>query len=141
MAHSISIKAIKEHRNPFQADCWNGLSRPITKYEVTKAIQQGKLLKPDSRSSVWGAEYKRSEHIQKIAYFVVKGWKRTIHLDVGSPDIGYYVDWLVEDGNHRLAAAIYRKDETIKAFINGSLDEARELGLIPPKKPRPIASL
>jgi len=41
--------------------------------------------------------------------------------------MGCHVDWLVVDGNHRFAAAIYRGDEWILADVAGELDYAFEL--------------
>lgn len=48
-------------------------------------------------------------------------------MDVGVPSLHCYVDWPVMDGNHRLAAAIYRKDATILACVGGDIDYALEL--------------
>ena len=67
------------------------------------------------------------EHEARIAWFVKHGWSDTIWLDVGAPDLGCHVDWIVEDGNHRLAAAIYRGDKTIGCTIGGDLCYADEL--------------
>lgn len=66
-------------------------------------------------------------HAGRIAYFVVHGWADTIGIDVGVPSLGCHIAWPVQDGNHRLAAAIYRGDETILADIDGSVNYAAEL--------------
>ena len=129
-ASNVPVKELQRLCNPFKDNCWMGLSRPITRSEVRRAIQERKLLKPDSRDREFGAEYKRHEHVQKIAYFAVNGWKKAIVIDVGVPSLGCHVDWLVDDGNHRLAAAIFRQDEFIRASISGATQFAKELGLL-----------
>ncbi len=68
-----------------------------------------------------------SEHEARIAWLVKHGWGDTIQLDVGAPDLGCHVAWIVIDGNHRLAAAIYRGDKTIGCTIGGDLHYADEL--------------
>lgn len=65
-------------------------------------------------------------HAKRIAYLTKNGWKDAIIICVGVPQI---VDTLpyVEDGNHRLAAAIMRSDQYINVVIDGSLDHAQNL--------------
>jgi hypothetical protein len=58
---------------------------------------------------------------------VVHPHKDAIEIDVGIPSMGCHIDWMVTDGNHRLAAAIYRRDEFIVAIVGGDLDYATEL--------------
>ncbi|KSQ21817.1 hypothetical protein APB26_32740 [Pseudomonas aeruginosa] len=51
-----------------------------------------------------------------------------IAIDVGVPVLGYWgPSWMITDGNHRLAAAIYRGDTTISALVDGQMDHAFEL--------------
>jgi len=66
-------------------------------------------------------------HVQRVAYLVVHGWRDAIDLDVGVPFMGCYVDWIIQDGNHRLAAAIFRNDLYIEALVGGQLSYAAEL--------------
>lgn len=61
-------------------------------------------------------------HVNRIAYFVRNGWSDPIEISVGVLAMGAYVEWPVVDGNHRLAAAIYRGDKTILATLDGSLE-------------------
>ena len=65
--------------------------------------------------SVISAEY---DHAARIAYLVLNPDNNPIEIDVGIPSIGYY-DMNLVDGNHRLAAAIYRKDKTIMVNWTG----------------------
>ena len=39
----------------------------------------------------------------------------------------WIVEWIVEDGNHRLAAAFYREDDRIEVSIGGDIDYAEEV--------------
>lgn len=77
-------------------------------------------------------EENRQRHICKIAWFVQNGFNDPISLEVGCEGLGVLPGHLVEDGNHRLAAAIMRKDETIPARIGGGLTDAKRLGLWAP---------
>lgn len=58
------------------------------------------------------------DHASRIAYLVLNKDDNPISLDVGIPSIGYHSIVLI-DGNHRLAAAIYRKDKIIKVDYSG----------------------
>jgi hypothetical protein len=52
---------------------------------------------------------------------VVNGWAEPISIDVGVPSLGCVVAWPIVDGNHRLAAAIFRGDRAITAEISGEM--------------------
>lgn len=68
------------------------------------------------------------DHAGRIAYLVKNPASDPIWIDVGCPALGYWgPSWMVTDGNHRLAAAIYRGDETIAALVDGQLDHAFDL--------------
>lgn len=76
------------------------------------------------------ADYYR--HAARVAYLVVygKSYKKiqdAIEIDVGCPAFGHSTRWIVEDGNHRLAAAIYRNDRHIYANIQGQISHAEKL--------------
>jgi hypothetical protein len=55
---------------------------------------------------------------QRVAYLVVNRDPWPIGIDVTSPD----GSWIIEDGFHRLAAAIYRRDRTIQVSLSGFID-------------------
>ena len=99
----------------------------VTEEGVELALATGNLRSaPILTVSVFKTE-PASVHEARIAWFVEQGWRDTIQLDVGAPDLGCHVGWIVEDGNHRLAAAIYRGDKTIDCTIGGDLCYADEL--------------
>jgi hypothetical protein len=70
-------------------------------------------------------EQLRIYHANRIAYLVDFKAEDPISIDVGIPSMGCTVDWEIEDGNHRLAAAIVRGDEFIYASFSGGLKEVR----------------
>lgn len=63
------------------------------------------------------------DHAGRIAYLVLNRASDPISIDVGIPSMGYDgPEWGVSDGNHRLAAAIFRGDDTILADIDGEIE-------------------
>lgn len=67
------------------------------------------------------------DHAGRIAYLIENEAEDAIEIDVGVPAMGCHVGWLIQDGNHRLAAAIIARRETIKANVTGQLDYANHL--------------
>ena len=105
------------------------MDRPITKKEVATAIRKKKFVKEPILLDILhdAVEPTRSRHIERIAYLVENYDGVPILLDVGEPSLGCTVPWLIEDGNHRLAAAFYRKEKTILALVLGNIDYAKEI--------------
>ena len=113
--------------SPFKNVVWITLDSPITKQEVAESIK----LKRFNKNYLDPAYLvPRQSHIDRVAHLVMAGWKDAIQLDVGVPELGCYVNWVITDGHHRLAAAIYRGDKQIFANISGSLDYAVERGFL-----------
>ena len=135
--HEVPVRTLCRLSNPLAA-CIE-IDRPITRKEVRSCIAAG--LAQMTTTPLWTSAMNqetettsdaRSLHIQKIAHFVVHGHHDPIAVDVGIPSMGCWPSHLVQDGNHRLAAAWIRGDKTIKATICGSVDHAQELGLWAP---------
>lgn len=139
--HDISVKKLYNQCNPFAA--WMEIDLEIKKEEVFECLNQGLeeiAITPlaldayfDTGKSLDPIEA-RQKHIKKIAYFVKHGFDKPISIDVGVPSMGCYTDHLIEDGNHRFAAAIIRGDKTVKATIIGEGEYAQEIGLFKPNK-------
>ena len=110
--------------SPFQSRVWHSMRSPIQRKEIDQAVSEGRLKGFDE--NLWQDE-SRSSHIERIAYLVVHGWDDPISIDVGIPFLGCYVDWIIVDGNHRLAAAFYRNDTHIDVGISGCNDYIKEL--------------
>lgn len=124
-----AVPALASLANPFDSVIWSGLDNPITAEEVGAALVVGKLKHPDD-----GPCDTRSDHVQRVAWFMVHGWRDPLEVDIGIPSLGYVPEWPVQDGNHRLAAAILLKNQTIDIRFSGSLDYAEEIGLLEPTR-------
>jgi len=109
-------------RNPY-SDCpWpHSEIRPC---DIRKAIAEKRLRREVTDG--WHGVYSRKENIERIAYFVVKGWRDPIGIDVGVPGMGFQGPALT-DGYHRLSAAMFRRDTHIRAVVDGDLNFAFEL--------------
>jgi hypothetical protein len=115
----LNIKKIQEVWDPYEANIWPALSTPITYEEVYEAIPYAEVLKKiPTPSKDFYDKSSRSRHILKIAWLVTH-WEdgHPIHIDVGMDDQYFSVD----DGNHRLAAAIYRCHTYIEAEVSGAI--------------------
>ena len=111
----IPVKKIAKHCNPFKGFPWE--EGEVRKADVTKALKENRLVAtPDG-----------TDHAGRIAYLVLNEAFDAIEVDVGIPAIGYAPHWMVQDGNHRLAAAIYAKRESILASVAGQIDYASSL--------------
>jgi hypothetical protein len=61
-------------------------------------------------------------HAKRIAWFIINGWNDPICYDFGCPDFGYHPSYPVSDGNHRLYAAIFKGDTSVKSSYEGQLE-------------------
>lgn len=113
----VQLSRLKEW-SAFEVCVWAGFQTPMTVDEVALAIAEKRFQTEPDRY----CEYERKEHIERVAYLVVNPSDDPISLDVGIPVLNYFPYWIVTDGNHRLAAAFYRGDETIRASITGQVD-------------------
>jgi len=124
MSVQVSVQKIKDIWSPYRMKLWCRTTVHMT--DVRREIKLGRFIKkPWSMRRGWTSE----QHAQRIAWLVVNGWADPIEVDVGIPGImgGFMLPDLITDGNHRLAAAIYRRDKTILANVSGSASYAREL--------------
>lgn len=121
MSALIPIAAIKRVCNPFRSTPW---TRRVTRSMVAARLEANDLY---SQPLSGNPDVAPEIHAGRIAYFVKHGWRDAIGIDVGVPSLGCHVRWPVQDGNHRLAAAIYRGDKTILADVDGSVVYAAEL--------------
>lgn len=101
--------------------------RQITRRQVRDCIALQQFEAAAYRPEIDRYSWTLDQHAQRVAHLCVVGWSDPISIDVGVPGLGCNVDWFVEDGNHRLAAAIVRGDSHILAVVSGSLNFAAEL--------------
>lgn len=122
----LSVAKLQERCDPFAGCCWCGLDRPITVRDVYAAIRDDNLAPPVN--AAFGKDNDdRERHVARVAWFVVHGWDEPLGVDVGVPSLGCCPAWPVIDGNHRWAAAIYRDDRTVRAKVDGAVDEIEKL--------------
>ena len=114
MAVMIPVEKIARICNPFRSQPW-GIE--ITLHQVRWALETG-LIENDPATE---------NHAARIAFFVKNEVDDPIEIDVGVPGLGCHVDWIVTDGNHRLAGAIYARRPLIKASVGGDLNYAKKL--------------
>jgi len=95
---------------------WLGLDSPLSVSEIRRARPN----RPGTGCLT------RAENAGRIRWFVDNGWSDPIEIDVGIPG-ERDVDWPVRDGNHRLAAAILLRHESILAKCDGEASILEEL--------------
>lgn len=116
MPAALPVSAVIAHCNPYGASAPWGV--PVAMADVELALTERRFA-PEPGSD---------DHAARIAYLVENPATDPIAIDVGVPALGYWgPSWMITDGNHRLAAAIYRGDATISALVDGQMDHAFEL--------------
>lgn len=139
--HTLEVAKIMEYANPFNG-CWMELEKPITIEEVKQCIQDGKAelaVTPSWYDIAFKKvqltpEEVRENHVKKIAFFALNVPEKLISIDVGIPSMGHYPDYILDDGNHRLAGAIVSGAKTIKASVSGAEHHAKDMGLWNPNE-------
>lgn len=125
MPVQIPVKKLQSICDPFANPPWG--CPHFGRKAVAGAIKRQRFNARPFSDGHWNFLFSSSYHTERIAYLAHHGWDDPIQMDVGVPSLHCYVDWPVMDGNHRLAAAIYRKDATILACVGGDIDYALEL--------------
>ena len=107
----FSVAKLRRVCDPFKDGVWDGV--PLGRVVISQAIREGRLLGDSWDARASGADWTWMMHVERVAFLVVHPDPKPIEVDVGIPSLGCHVDWPVIDGNHRLAAALYRGDKTI----------------------------
>lgn len=134
----VRTSVLAQYCNPFKG-CWIELQEPLSVSEVVRELESGteELQAPFTswtQRDHLPRKLVRRQHARKVAWFARNGFQKPLQVDVGVPSLGCYPKWLVEDGNHRLAAALVRthllgEDPWLPLAVSGSVQRARELGL------------
>lgn len=103
----MKISDIKARYNPFVDLFWVGLDGPVSRSQVHDADPL------DGAEPYTGGLWSKAQHAARIRYLAVHGWDDPIIID-WSQEIP------VTDGNHRLAAALWRGDDQISVLITPS---------------------
>ena len=114
MSILIPVTILAQYWNPINGVWAKGT---CSKRKISNAIKAKRFVHDE----------KSNDHAARVAYFVQFGWDDPIQIDVCIPSLGYHTKELVTDGNHRLAAAIYRGDKKIVAEISGDINDATEM--------------
>ena len=107
----VRVEMLKGICDPYDG-LWEGLTIEMVREELAKNVQR--------KYTDIEIDDDEMADVKLIAYFVRNGWFKPIEIDVGV--VGYRPPWIVTDGNHRFAAAIYRGDETINCSCSGALE-------------------
>ncbi len=111
----IEVSRLRRYACPISTNPWRH-GRPVTIQSIETAIKSRRYV--DNPGT--------DDHPARIAFFVINPSHDAIEIDVGVPSIGA-VDWIIQDGNHRLAAAIYRGDKHIACSVSGCVHLAMEM--------------
>lgn len=120
MAVMIPLRRLVRHCNPLSPNgsAWGDAT---SEADVREALAAGRLLGRPNDCYADGFD-----HAGRIAYLIQHPAPDPILIDVGVPGWGR-VDWIILDGNHRVAAAMLRGDKQIAASVMGSLEYAHAL--------------
>ena len=118
------------------------MESPITKEEVLECLRRGEeelvktplALELSFSDTPMDLPLLRENHIKKIAYFVKHEPQERVSLDVGIPSMGCFVEYFIQDGNHRFAGSIIAGREMVACGISGDLSHIKELGLWHPNE-------
>jgi len=127
---SIPLAALLEYCDPTLDDPWGcgRIDPEDVLLQVDYTRQRAKTIDYDDEV------YRSYEYnIDRIAYFVKNGWesagsdREPVTVDIGLA--GYTPLHLLVDGNHRVAAAKIRGDETITVEVIGDVTKAEAVFL------------
>lgn len=108
--------------NPFEDWPWISKEKepPLTREEVVKAVLTRDIesLAYPGPTYGFGEDWSREQHVARVAYFCIHGWKDEVWVEVHGPGMLELVD-----GHHRVAAAWFRGKTTIRASVGGFIDE------------------
>lgn len=121
----VSVGSLAANHSPFNHDIWG--RGEVTEARI-RALVQASELEPnfvemserDALPEEWDA--------RRIAYFVHHPPADPISVEIVDPDSGAFI---VQDGFHRLGAAIFRKDELIRIALGGYCDADVRLKAFP----------
>jgi hypothetical protein len=72
-------------------------------------------------------KHEQYNHFARIKWLMENGWQEPISIEVGIPSLGFVPEWMIDDGNHRTAAAMLMGRETIEVEFSGSVAYFEEL--------------
>jgi len=124
--HTLPLRALAPW-NPFDDTVWPGLAEPISYEEVEEAVGEERVRCECIPEEEYDDDVPRGTHIARIAWFVLHGIDDPIVVDPTALERYSRDAWIVLDGNHRLAAAFFRDDDTIPVHVLGGIEKAEDL--------------
>lgn len=125
----LSVKKLAKAFSFLHCGIWHGLESCITLKEVEDKLKSKTDLPNKPYTFPIWKHFEEQEfrdfHAGRIAYLVLNPASDPISVDVGIPSMGCFPSWGIDDGNHRLSAAIVRGDETILVNFSGAEPEIR----------------
>ena len=142
----VHRRVLMQQANPYVSTIWPNLDTPITRQEVQKALINKEFVQPHERFSgsiprnyelfnELGAVRYRDFHVRRIAYLIANPPNDALEINVGDFEAGIHPQWIVEDGNHRLAGLLFEEtytpeNEFILCNVMGSYDTAKKMGFM-----------
>lgn len=115
----LSVRALEGVWSPYDCDVWE-CGDCLSTLGVLRCLEDGWLTPPSDEFAVHDHIW---HHESRVAWLVIHGWNDPIEVDFGSPVLWGTDWWAITDGNHRLAAAIYRGEASILADCAGDEEE------------------
>lgn len=123
---SVPVKYIEDRVDPLNNPPWDNFAGVINVKEVLTAANRSKLQKPKTFNPRGdGKTESRTDHINRIAYYVKFGWGDTPIFLLLKDDPSWGSPLM--DGYHRSCAAIIRGDDMILAEVLGPRHLIREI--------------
>nr|WP_250807768.1 hypothetical protein [Neorhizobium tomejilense] len=113
--------------NPLRDPPWYD-GQGITAEGVGAALREGRFELRQYSLDRLGPDWTVAQHEERIAWLVQNPQTDPIEIEFSHPN---YETFSIDDGNHRLAAAIYRQDAAIAVQLGGYFGNCvRALGII-----------
>lgn len=128
----IDLSKLEAVWSPFRFVIWSGLDSPITREEIQEAIAKNQFLAPPRTKCNF--ELSRKEQISRIAWLVFNYDSENFPIDIDFGVTNLLEKIFVQDGNHRLAAALYRNEKFIHVNCSGGLDRIQSFEYKVPMK-------
>lgn len=123
----IPLSRITSIHNPYVVSPWDN-GQNVTIEGVETALREGRLEPLSYSNNQPRSNWTTRKHEERIAWLVTNGWNEPIEIEFRYADMESFRIW---DGNHRLAAAIYRQDTMISVQLGGFFDNSiKGLGVI-----------
>ena len=129
-AYSIEIQDMLHYVNTLDDRAWGGdyiFSRESIRSCLEKNLLESRPWDSGEDPIQASEDFDPLYHSKRVAYLVVNPSLEPIAIDVGIPSLGFTPAYLIQDGCHRLAAAIYWGDPYIHVDYAGSEDYFREM--------------